>query len=98
MVGAGNHAAFLRELSFRKFVGYYNFCHMILFLFYCTATFEGSLQDQAKLMNEMGKITDAVVIITNQICGMEEVGCLQTNLDPSSHASSSAKQLPEPFQ
>ena len=49
-------------------------------------------------MNEMGKITDAVVIITNQICGMEEVGCLQTNLDPSSHASSSAKQLPEPFQ
>ena len=30
------------------------------------------MQDQAKLMNEMGKITDAVVIITNQICGMEE--------------------------
>ena len=71
---------------------------MKVFLFYCTATFEGSLQDQAKLMNEMGKITDAVVIITNQICGMEEVGCLQTNLDPSSHASASAKQLPEPFQ
>lgn len=24
-------------------------------------------------MNEMGKITDAAVIITNQICSMEEV-------------------------
>ena len=72
---------------------------MMVFYFTAhTATFEGSLQDQAKLMNEMGKITDAVVIITNQICGMEEVGCLQTNLDPSSHASASAKQLPEPFQ
>lgn len=59
---------------------------MKLFFIYCAATFEGSLQDQAKLMNEMGKITDAVIIITNQICGMEEVGCLQTNLDPSSHA------------
>ena len=37
------------------------------------ATFEGGLQEQAKLMNEMGKITDAAVIITNQICSMEEV-------------------------
>lgn len=80
-------------------VGLCNFLSHALFFFYCTATFEGSLQDQAKLMNEMGKITDAVVIITNQICGMEEVGCLQTNWDPSpTHASFSAKQLPEPFQ
>jgi 4-hydroxy-tetrahydrodipicolinate synthase len=36
------------------------------------ATFEGTLEDQAKLMNEMGKIATAVVIITNQIAGMEE--------------------------
>ena len=37
------------------------------------ATFEGGLEEQAKLMNEMGKFADAVVIITNQIAGMEEV-------------------------
>lgn len=71
---------------------------MILFFFYCAATFEGSLQDQAKLMNEMGKITDAVIIITNQICGMEEVGCLQTNLDPSPHACLIFGTTSEPFQ
>lgn len=71
---------------------------MILFFFYCAATFEGSLQDQAKLMNEMGKITDAVVIITNQICGMEEVRCLQTNLDPSPHACLIFGTTSEPFQ
>ena len=38
-----------------------------------TATFEGGLESQAEVMREMGKHTDAVVIITNQICGMDEV-------------------------
>ena len=38
------------------------------------ATFEGGLQQQAVLMNEMGKHVAAVVIITNQIARMEEVG------------------------
>ena len=46
------------------------------------ATFEGGLQEQAKLMNEMGKITDAAVIITNQICGMEEVRYYNRSLEP----------------
>ena len=48
----------------------------------CAATFEGGLQEQAKLMNEMGKITDAAVIITNQICGMEEVRSYNRSLEP----------------
>ena len=42
-------------------------------LFVSSATFEGGLEEQARLMNEMGKYVDAVVIITNQICGMDEV-------------------------
>ena len=37
------------------------------------ATFEGGLEEQAKLMNTMGEIADSVVIITNQIATMEEV-------------------------
>ena len=40
------------------------------------ATFEGGLEQQAALMNEMGAFADAVVIITNQITTMEEVGPL----------------------
>ena len=40
---------------------------------FITATFEGTLTEKAELMNEMGKYVDAVVIITNQICLMEEV-------------------------
>ena len=43
------------------------------------ATFEGGLEQQAKLMREMGEFSDAVVIITNQIATMEEVcvwGCV----------------------
>ena len=40
------------------------------------ATFEGGLEEQAKLMNEMGKFADAAVIITNQIANMEEVICV----------------------
>ena len=39
------------------------------------ATFEGGLEAQAELMRAMGNITSAVVIITNQVAGMEEV-CL----------------------
>lgn len=38
------------------------------------ATFEGGLNEQAQLMNDMGKIASAVVIITNQIAAMEDVG------------------------
>ena len=38
------------------------------------ATFEGGLEAQAKLMNTMGEFADSVVIITNQIATMEEVG------------------------
>ncbi len=41
------------------------------------ATFEGGLEEQARLMNEMGKFVDAVVIITNQIAKMDEV-CIPT--------------------
>lgn len=37
------------------------------------ATFEGGLEEQAKLMNIMGEFADSVVIITNQIATMEEV-------------------------
>ena len=37
------------------------------------ATFEGGVEEQARLMNEIGKYVDGVVVITNQICGMEEV-------------------------
>lgn len=37
------------------------------------ATFEGGLEEQAKLMNTMGEFADTVVIITNQIATMEEV-------------------------
>lgn len=37
------------------------------------ATFEGGLEEQAKLMNTMGEFADSVVIITNQIATMEEV-------------------------
>ena len=37
------------------------------------ATFEGGLEEQAKLMNTMGEFADCVVIITNQIATMEEV-------------------------
>jgi len=37
------------------------------------ATFEGGLEEQAKLMNTMGEMADSVVIITNQISTMEEV-------------------------
>lgn len=43
---------------------------------YCVhflGTFEGSLEDQAMLMNAMGKMVTAVVIITNQIARMDEV-------------------------
>ena len=40
------------------------------------ATFEGGLEEQAKLINEMGKFADAAVIITNQIATMEEVICV----------------------
>ncbi|XP_064392522.1 4-hydroxy-tetrahydrodipicolinate synthase-like [Halichondria panicea] len=36
------------------------------------ATFEGGLEEQARLMNEMGKFVDVVVIITNQIARMDE--------------------------
>lgn len=36
------------------------------------ATFEGTLTEKAELMKEIGKHVDAVVIITNQICLMEE--------------------------
>ena len=38
-----------------------------------SATFEGGLEAQAELMKAMGKITSAVVIITNQIARMEDV-------------------------
>lgn len=38
-----------------------------------TATFDGGLTEQAELMKEIGKYVDAVVIITNQICHMDEV-------------------------
>ena len=38
------------------------------------ATFGGKLEEQAELMKELGKYVDAVVVITNQICGMDEVG------------------------
>ena len=38
-----------------------------------SATFEGRLEEQAQLMREIGKYVDAVVIITNQICDMDEV-------------------------
>lgn len=38
-----------------------------------TATFDGGLTEQAELMKEIGKYVDAVVIITNQICRMDEV-------------------------
>ena len=41
--------------------------------FSLSATFEGGLEAQARLMNEMGQFADAVVIITNQIATMEEV-------------------------
>ncbi len=37
------------------------------------ATFDGGLEEQARLMNEMGKFVDTVVIITNQIAKMDEV-------------------------
>lgn len=37
------------------------------------ATFEGGLEEQAKLMNEMGQFADTVVIITNQIASLEDV-------------------------
>lgn len=37
------------------------------------ATFEGGLEEQAKLMNTMGEVADSVVIITNQIATVEEV-------------------------
>ena len=37
------------------------------------STFEGGVEEQAKLMNTMGEMADSVVIITNQIAGMEEV-------------------------
>ena len=37
------------------------------------ATFEGGIEEQAKLMNTMGEFADSVVIITNQIATMEEV-------------------------
>lgn len=40
------------------------------------ATFEGGLEEQAQLMNEMGKYVDVVVIITNQIARMDEVHSL----------------------
>ncbi|CAI8010425.1 hypothetical protein GBAR_LOCUS6871 [Geodia barretti] len=36
------------------------------------ATFGGRLEEQAELMKEIGKYVDAVVIITNQICDMNE--------------------------
>jgi 4-hydroxy-tetrahydrodipicolinate synthase len=36
------------------------------------ATFGGRLEEQAELMKETGKHVDAVVIITNQICRMDE--------------------------
>jgi len=38
-----------------------------------TATFDGSLEDQAELMNKMAPNVDAVVIITNQIGNMSDV-------------------------
>ena len=38
-----------------------------------SATFGGRLEEQAELMKEIGKYVDAVVIITNQICDMNEV-------------------------
>ncbi len=41
------------------------------------ATFEGGLEEQARLMNEMGKFVDVVVIITNQIARMDEVQNVQ---------------------
>lgn len=37
------------------------------------ATFGGGWTEQAELMTEIGKHVDAVVIITNQICRMDEV-------------------------
>lgn len=37
------------------------------------ATFEGGLQAQAELMRAMSKHVCAVVFITNQIAGMDEV-------------------------
>ena len=37
------------------------------------ATFEGGLEEQARLMNEMGRFADSVVIITNQIASMDDV-------------------------
>jgi len=40
---------------------------------FSTATFEGSLEDQAELMNKMAPNVDAVVIITNQIGNMSDV-------------------------
>ena len=46
-------------------------------LCFLPATFEGKLEEQAELMNEIGKYVDAVVIITNQICGMNEVSVAQ---------------------
>ena len=46
---------------------------MALHISFSPATFEGGLEEQAGLMNEMGKYVDAVVIVTNQICGMDEV-------------------------
>lgn len=36
------------------------------------ATFEGRLEEQAELMNEVGKYVDATVIITNQVCDMNQ--------------------------
>ena len=38
-----------------------------------SATFGGTLSEQAELMKEIGKYVDATVIITNQICHMKEV-------------------------
>ena len=41
------------------------------------ATFEGGLEEQARLMNEIGKFVDVVVIVTNQIARMDEVQYVQ---------------------
>ena len=49
------------------------------------ATFEGSLEQQASLMREVGQFADAAVIITNQIAAMEEVWKDCRNYSSSPH-------------
>ena len=47
---------------------------------YPSATFEGSLEEQAEFMSEVGKHVNAPVVLTNQIASFEQVVYLCVSL------------------